>query len=231
MEFAKIQFELRFSPILNFSTIYREIISPFLKLASGFQINNQGGGNEGIMLLFQEDYFQIDCRWDRLILISEGDTSRFTDKNSSIKYFFELFETFNKLNSFGKLTHYILLVNGINLQEATSDKIIAEFESNYLNKQSIKNIISGNKVDDIMITLEFKNSSENISLSFGPFSENTDVEKRSLYPFKTAIYDKVKNKNGIMSEIKIIELVQTVDKNKLLKALETCETYHKKIAL
>ena len=178
----KFQFEVRYTHILNFSLIAREILSPYLKLTTGFQIFGQNSLEETIRINFEEDCFHIDVRWDRILLVGERDIERFDDENSQIKVFFEIIDKLQTTNSFGNFTGFFLLIYFVKIQDKTQNKILDEFISKYCNVEVRKLL---NDPNDIGITLEKSNhAGKQEAITVGPFT-NKEIEIHSLMPFKS----------------------------------------------
>ena len=118
----RIQFEIRYTHILNFSTIIKEIISPFIKLGDNFNISNQGSLIEGIKINFEKEKFSIECLWDRMILITQEDIDQLGDQNATIKVFFDIYNKLKEYPSFGEIRNYLLVLTVIYLNNEKSEE-------------------------------------------------------------------------------------------------------------
>ncbi len=221
----KFHFEVRYTHILNFSTVIKEILAPYLKLATSFSIGNQGAPEESYRLDFEEDSFSIDCRWDRMIFLSERNLDRFKEENSQIEVFFEIAEKLTKRDTFGIFTNYLVLVDLLKVMDKKFEQIKDEIKSDYL---TIKTDEIIKNPDDIAITLQkiFKNKV--ITLIFGPFSQN-DIVDRKLIPFKSPELLKLIETSGVLMEIKIFEKTGEVNFTLFKEIITIINSYTKLI--
>jgi hypothetical protein len=201
LQCLKIHFEVRYTHILNFSFVIKEILGPYLKLASSFSISNQGTAEESYKLDFSDDSFSIDFRWDRMIFLSERNIERFKEENSQIQIFFEVAEKLKSKDTFGVFTNYVYLVDMLKVIDNSFDKIKADIQTEFLTKNTDRII---NNPDDLAIVLEKNGKNKNINITFGPFSES-DINARNLIPFKSQELIELKNSSGILIELKIFE--------------------------
>ncbi len=180
--YPKFQFEVRYTHILNFNGIVREIISPFVKLCSGFNIFNEGKQDESIRLIFEDDFF-IDVRWDKIILLSERNPSRFDDENSQITVFFKILKKLQEATTFGKLNNYYFLLYMVKLSDETTAEILNSFRKKYFQDSVIKFLPNAN---DCSIILEHHDDKKNKqeSISIGPYSYK-DNSKHTLSIFNS----------------------------------------------
>ena len=68
-----IQYEIRYSNILNFTGWVRDIVNPFVKVATSISLDAPNSHRERIILNFDDEYMQMFVTWDRIIFKSEGD--------------------------------------------------------------------------------------------------------------------------------------------------------------
>lgn len=225
---ARIQFEIKYTHVLNFSNIYREIVSPYLKLSSGFKLQHQNTPQEYIQLIFDEDNFHVDCRWDRIIFVSEGSLSKFKDSKSSFKIFFEIFEQIRKQPSFGKVNNYVALVHGIKLYDnKTSQDLVENFQKKFLNDNTFK-ICAGNDVKDLAVVLDFNELNKEVDITFGPFDPERDIQTRNLHPFKSQELNKISEDLGYIMELKLNDVTQEINFSKFKTFIELVEKYYSK---
>ena len=220
----KFQFEVRYTHILNFSLIAREILSPYLKLTTGFQIFGQNSLEETIRINFEEDSFHIDVRWDRIILIGERDIERFDDENSQIKVFFEIIDKLQNTNSFGSFTSFLFLIYFVKIQEKVQNKILDEFVSKYCTPE-IKNLL--NDPNDISITLEKSNYADKQETIMVGLFTNKDLEVHSLMPFKSKELLDIRQKYGLMLQLRIFENITKPTFKTFQKLIESAGVYSK----
>ena len=58
------QIEIRFTPILNFDTLSKSIIAPYLKISSSFNIEEENSVRQRIILGFDSETYKIVFHWD-----------------------------------------------------------------------------------------------------------------------------------------------------------------------
>jgi hypothetical protein len=181
--YPKFQFEVRYTHILNFSNIAREIISPFIKLCNSFNFFNEGTKEETIRLIFEDDFF-IDVRWDKIILLSERNPNRFDDENSQITVFFKILKKLQETISFGKFNNYYFLLYLVKLSDETSAEILGSFKKKYFHDSVDKLLPNAN---DYSVVLQRNDDKKNKQeqISTGPYSYR-DNSKHTLLPFNSA---------------------------------------------
>lgn len=200
--YPRFHFEVRYSHILNFSTVVKDVLSPYLRLVTSFKISNQGLLEENIKLLFEDDAYAIDVRWDKIIFTAENDINRFNDENSPISIFFEILDKLGKKESFGMITNCVFMAVMVNISEEKHEKILKDFKGQYLNSNTDKFFT---EPDDIAIVLEKQENDRLTSITIGPYSPK-DIPRRNLIPFKSQeLFIKLAEKNGIMMEMKVFE--------------------------
>ena len=207
LQCLKFQFEVRYTHILNFSSIIKDILGPYLKLASSFSISNQGVAEESYRLDFEEDSFWVDFRWDRMIFLSERNIDRFKHDNSQVQIFFDIAEKLKQKETFGVISHYILLADLLKVIDRPFQEIKGEIKTEYLTTNTDKII---NEPDDLAITLQKNDRNKDITITFGPFAKN-DIEARKLIPFKSPELLEHMNSSGVLIELKTFEKTGTVN--------------------
>lgn len=227
--FAKVQFEIRYTPILNFEQVYRGILSPYLALVSAFKIINERTSSEGLLLYFENEQFQIDVRWDRIVVLFEGNLEKLFEKNSQIKYFFDIYEQLYNLNSFGKVSNYIALSYYVKIEDKIYSKIIDAFKERYLSKDSSFNVLKAETSNDVAMILNFEKEGNDINWTFGPFEFERDKDKHKLFPFQTAIMEEYVGKVGMMSEVKMVKNIKTIDLSIMKNVFDESYKLHKSI--
>ncbi len=171
MQILRTQFEIRYTSILDFSTRYKAIISPYLKLAS-FKIENFSLPEEYCVLVFKDDQSVIDIRWDRIIFRINTQTSLFEKRGPTAAYF-EILKKLMSLDSFGEILNIFLALWVLN--EGVSQ---AEFLDKYLKRRTN---VGGFQLDDVAIVEEFKGASdEHIRIEHGFFTPEKDLAKYGI---------------------------------------------------
>lgn len=209
---AKFQFEIRYTYILDFESHYKSILSPYLKLATGMEIHGQNTRNEYIKLLFEEDGFSIDCRWDRMVFVSEDKLDNIKKNQSSLnKIFYEIFETISSLPSFGGVTNYVMVANGIKILENSAfDEIVENFIDQYLTDVASSHFKGSNK--DVAISTDYTRNGIEISERFGPYNFKEDISRQKLLPFsKDGDNSDLHSNHGYMIRANFFEDTANID--------------------
>ncbi|GAA5522328.1 hypothetical protein LQ318_11310 [Aliifodinibius salicampi] len=217
---AKFQFEIRYTYILDFESHYKSILSPYLKFASGMQIHGQGTRNEYIKLLFEEDGYSIDCRWDRMVFVYEGEINNLKKNQSALnKIFFEIFDQISSLQSFGKITNYLIVANGVKLVENEHfEELVEKFTSHYLSDSANVHFDGDNK--DSAIIVEYNKDGVDVTQKFGPYNCQNDIDKHDLLPFNMEEDTKLKKMNGLIMQLKFFEETAFINFDKTTVLIE-----------
>lgn len=221
----KIQLEVRYTHILNFNSIIKEIISPFIKLGDSFNISNQGTLAEGIKINFEKDKFSIECMWDRMILITQDDVNQIGDKNATIKVFFDIYEKLKEYSSFGELRNILLLVTVVHLNDKNYDQNLEDLRNKYLTESNydvLKNI------SDFSITLEKQRKNELKSITLGPYSSK-ERDRRNLNPFNNENLLSLYSKSGIMRDVKVWQEKHDITQLEIKNIVEEIKPYIEKL--
>ncbi len=175
------QFEVRYTPILDFSDQIKSIITPFTHLANRFRISNDNTINFRIDLYFESDFYQISILWDRIFIIAEQDLDSLAEKNSVVEEpFFNILSQIKKISTFGSIANFIYLaivVENGKFKSKNKDELVNEMRDSYF--KSILSPISANCKDFV---INFKSSFENeeIEYSIGPFVGESDFNTRGF---------------------------------------------------
>ena len=213
------QLELRYTQILNFSQVIRELISPYLRLTTSFNITNQGKLEETIRINFEDDPFFIDCRWDRIIFVTQNDPKRYVKPNSTMKIFWEIVEKLSQLPSFGMFKHSAFYTFEIKIFKEVQGEIIKKFKAKYLTLE-VDNIL--NLSTDIAIVLEKIAPEKQVTITYGAYSKN-DIKKYNLFPFTQDNPESLNNEFGTLFRFQVIEDYNKFNNDILKKYLEEFE--------
>jgi hypothetical protein len=217
---AKFQFEIRYTYILDFESHYKSILSPYLKLATGMEIHGQNTRTEYLKLLFEEDGFSIDCRWDRIVFVSEGKLNNLKNSQSALnKIFYEIFDKFTALSSFGTVTNYVMVANGVKqIEDSNFEDLVEDFTNHYLTENALSHFNGTDK--DLGITTNYTRSGIDIAERFGPFNYQEDIERQNLLPFSKDDNSELKSNHGYMLQVKFYEETGSIDFNKTANLIE-----------
>ena len=204
-EVAKFQFEIRYTNILNFGPVAREIISPYLKLASGFRINNQGLLEEEIKLDFDLGNFSIDVRWDKMVILSENNMLQYNDENSNLGIAFSILDKLSNSSSFGSIKNYILLATCLISAKDTHSNSLDRFRDKFF----VKNCFQHFKPSDYAVIFEKEEDEKLTTLTLGPYS-NKDLVFRNIKSIGYVDTNSENDINGFMVDIKIFEPISKI---------------------
>ncbi|MGB3851345.1 MAG: hypothetical protein WA958_15350 [Tunicatimonas sp.] len=130
----KLQFEIIYTPILDFSQVYRKHLSAFLRLVSNVNISNENTLTETLRMTFAEDKFDIRCNLDRVVFRTQGDLGRFTKSpQSPIRNLFDILDNIRMIETFGEIRAYVFAVSYINPIESNTD-VVKEFSEKFLSE-------------------------------------------------------------------------------------------------
>lgn len=229
---AKFQFELRYSHILDFRDQYKAVIAPYLKLASGFQILNQQALEEHVRLEFIDTAASIEVRWDRMILLSEGDMDRMKPKGFlPSKIFWEIYDKLSSLESFGQFANYIASVQGVDVKEIGSSESNTGFLEEYFNKGKLASWIAKNELLDLAFIVEVKTpEGVEVTITLGPFHGAKDIQRRGLIPFRSDSLSQLPSAEGRMIDTKIVRRGGIANHTEFVQCIKIAQSYHDKMS-
>ena len=211
-----IQYEIRYSNILNFTGWVRDIVNPFVKVATSISLDAPNSHRERIILNFDDEYMQMFVTWDRIIFKSEGDIDKLKHSNSTINtVFFKLVEKISSHESFGTHLNQLLFVTYVNIKTEKKDKVYTDLKSKYLKTKA--DDILGEKAD-FAITLQEVKDKIRSSITFGPYVGIPDLSTRNMIPINNTLAAKCSG-IGEMAEIKLFSENQKVVKFDSFKEL------------
>src|SRR3989304_6704548 len=210
------QFEIRYTKILNFQTLIKEVIAPFVPMALNILPEHENAVQLcRYTLLFAE--YSIIVTWDRVLIKYEGDLKVLIENNSIIEEpFFNLFNKIKDLGSFGNVVNCLSATHIINHTDKNQTEIKKDFVGTYLNKNNIERIISN--PTDVAIVLEKNTDGKQITVQLGPYIGIADLHKRNIIPQNQEILKNI-NIVGEMAEIKILEILKSISFTKYKELL------------
>lgn len=172
------QFEIRYSNILTFSQFGKDIISPFVQLASSVEVANENSFREKITLTFEGDY-QIIISWDRIILRKEGEISNLSHNNSIVEEpFYNILSKLKGLSGFGQVRNILYYSFWVRPNtEQNKSEILNDFNSKYLTQTSLN--IEPN-LTDTAIHLESIGDPRQTFITIGPYFGPNDLAKHQI---------------------------------------------------
>ncbi|MEK6782861.1 MAG: hypothetical protein AABY93_14265 [Bacteroidota bacterium] len=200
MEPRFIQYEIRYSPILNFAQYYKDIVAKYLALDDATpNIANFGMFDEHIVMVFLSSY-HIDYRLDRLIFRYEGDHKLIYNSSGATKFFFDILDETRKLKAFGKVKQTTIQIKAVGLLEHSNKLIVEKFKSKFFQQSTLDSILTST---DVAITIDRAEGAKYSNLIFGPF-ETQDIAKQGISPLKSD-FNKDLNGNGLMCSYTVTE--------------------------
>lgn len=173
------QFEIRYTQILNFESLSKELVAPFVKLASSINIENENTHRQKITLKFDEDGYTISVWWDRIFLRSESGYDKLRAELSPFESpFLNLFKKLTESSSFGQIANVIFYTIAVKIyKDIEIPKLVSDFKSTYFTEK-IDELVSSS--DDVSITLEKTIGVSRVSTVFGPYVGINDLYKRNI---------------------------------------------------
>ena len=161
----KLEFEIIYSPILNFSQVYKEKIGPFIRLASNININNENSLKETIRITFSEEKLDIACNLDRIIFRTQGDLERLTKSSQSpVRIVFDILQAIKQLNGFDEIRAYVFTVNYLNPTDKSED-VLEVFSKKFLSANEFLRDFSDSGYHEVVLARNQKKIQDFIAVS------------------------------------------------------------------
>lgn len=174
------QFEIRYQHILNFSQIARKVLSPYVRLAQSINLENQNTVNERVILNFEDEDYTIIANWDRILIKAQGETKKYTAKNSPIEApFFSMLEHIRKLEEFGSITSVLFAMNAIKKLDKKEEDLVDHVIEKAVSNEASKIL---DNTTDLALQLTDKKSGLEQSVTFGPYFGEHELTKRAIIP-------------------------------------------------
>lgn len=206
----KTQFEIRYTPLLDFNPVYKSIVAPYLKLCD-FTLDGTATYDEKIVLHFKKEKYQIDIRWDRIICVAEGPRADLRKTQGPLFAFFDILDKLRLSPSFGILNNCVL--SEVNFKEGggkTFQEVKENFKEKYLKSESYINVEGFE--DDCGVTLSyFYPPSKTLKIAYGPFNPEKDYSEMKLLPISKVFPLDYQEKHGLVLDCLYIESTQGAD--------------------
>ncbi len=195
-----IQYEIRYSNILNFTGWVRDVVNPFVKVATNISLDAPNSHRERIALNFEDERLQLIVTWDRILFKCEGNIEKLKHGNSTINtVFFKIVEKISSHESFGTHINQLLFVTFVKIKNEKQENVYSDLKTKYL-KSTVDSIL-GNKAD-FAITLQETKGEMNSSVTFGPYNGLIDLSNRNMLPTDVKLSEQCAG-IGEMAEIKL----------------------------
>jgi hypothetical protein len=224
---AAFQFEVRYNYILNFSQIYRKLVTPYVKLASRMNIQNQSTVEERMILNFDDEDYYIIINWQSIFIRGQGNLENFTSKNSPmVMPFFDILEKIQNLEEFAGIANILFMVNYIKEIDIQKDKLFDYFASKSLSNTSCDLL---DDVNDSAVILVNKNPEGEVYLNYGPyFGGNEELEKRAIAPVNKAKLGEI-DFMGLLVEYKHVKIVNEISFQDFVAEVKNANKTFKKV--
>lgn len=127
MECAYLILEVKYSVILNFDKIAKQMLAPFAKNALNISIKNENTINELIQLNFIEDGYSCAFSSQGAYLWSDIESENLINNhNSPVNLFFDIVEKIKNLDTFGQFESYMFESIFLIESELLKDKKISQ---------------------------------------------------------------------------------------------------------
>jgi hypothetical protein len=217
------QFEIRFTKLLNFSSMVQVAIGPFIPMALDVQIEKENTSNCRYVLIFTG--YNIFISVDRVLIRYDGDIKNLRENNSIIESpFFSLFNKIKALPGFGSVRNCLCDSIIICHTDKEQSEIVNEFINKFLVKENTEKIVS--KPSDICITLNKNIDNKLLSVQYGPYLGVDDLKNRCGLPQNSEILSHL-GKLGEMAEVKIFEILKDTSFAKYKDYLKLTLEYQK----
>lgn len=218
------QLEVRYLPILNFSSVSRNLIAPYMQLTNRFGIENENTFKESFQLISEPDNYMIVVGFDRIFIRSQGNINNMIKENSIVEnIFFSLLNKIKKVENFGKIENYLLLVSTVYIDNKEDNAV--RFVNNFVSKRASSLLDS---YYDGAVELIKKEGDQEVTLICGPHLGEEDINKRRTRPpFRILDFDI--DRLGQISEIKIFEKKNFIDFSSFKRLVKEYSEYDEKI--
>lgn len=212
MKNFRTQFEIRYFPIIAFREHYKELIAPFITKTI-FTINNNGNPDEYITFTRKDQSTLIDVRWDRIVILIEGENSLLLDNQGPLFTMHQILEKIKKMPTFvtinASLYDRAVLIqkDGLSLPQ-----VKREFAEKYLRNFEDYNV-GGEDTEIAIVENVAVDGSKDIAFArtFGPFNFNNDVTNYRLSPIHNNPGIKFKDFTGLLVTATYTRKLNTVE--------------------
>ena len=222
MNNLKAQIEVRFTPILDYHSKFKTILSPFLRFAKfeTKKINN----NDVFILNFAEEKYEITCTWNSLIFHTFEPTENILEKTGNLTHFFVILEKIKKIDSFGKIID--IIYGNWYLNTIPEDDIISLYKDNYINDKI--NSIEG---DDNyhQITINKQTNKYNFQIQITPVFNLGNLQSQGVMPKIIEDIIPIIDYKGILYNIAIVYTNYDLDSLRKINAFSEKIYNHLKI--
>lgn len=192
----KSELQIHFNTIVDLSNYIRTIVSPYSKIAQKIEFDNISRPSERVKINIPESNTLIILDWNILAIINLGKTKELDKNSGPFKFLYNIYsEIEQKPYFYGVKQTKLLLWDLIETEQGEFD--------NFRRKYVSKEFRLPDYADDLSITIEGKNKKKNYdyNIGFGPFKDETDIEKHNLHLFGKNIIpvEKMKGKSCLLN--------------------------------
>lgn len=197
------QFEIRFTPILNFQTSSRKIIAPYLSRTNSINIEWENTFKQRITLNFDNDAYSITFLWDRILFQTSVGIINLKNSNSIIEEpFFAIFSKIVNLEEFGQVINCLFFTVTANINIVYDNN---RFKNDFLS-DDLESILPFTDSD---ITLDQLINEDIIKLNFGPYIGIEDLQKRGI-KYSIDQQNELSAEGGILADLKIVKVLNSI---------------------
>lgn len=205
------QVEIRFKPLLNFSSIINEILSPFISLTTDIKIENENNTRAHKVYLMFDRGIMIFAHWDRLVLKCQEEPKSFLEKNSFIEEpFLNIFNKLKTHRDFTNVINILIASTFVRINEKNEQDNLSDFVKNNILVSGTNKIIEN--PDDAAIILVKTLQNSELTVTYGPYRGKKDLIIRNAFPQEDSC--DWADKKGQMAEVKIVETTSTFNFSK-----------------
>lgn len=215
------QFEIRFTKLLNFSSMVQDVIGPFASMALDVNVEQENTIN--CRYSFRFEGYEVFLYWDRILIKTDGEIKHLKDNNSIIEEpFFNMFNKIKELSGFGRVLNCLCVSIIINHTGKNQTEIVEAFSNKFLLTKNSDKLLSN--PSDICLILEKNINERQESIHYGPYLGIEDLKKRAIVTKNREILAQL-DKFGEMAEVKIFEPLHSISFSKYKEYLKTTLGY------
>ncbi|WP_192466535.1 hypothetical protein [Euzebyella marina] len=208
-----MQFEIRFTRIIDFPKSVYDEISPFAGLSTTIEIANELSSKDCmISLLFADDFTEIHIKWDRVFFKCTTHKDDWLKNNNFVEEpFLNLFKRLKASKNFGKISNILFL--GVFVEDASGkdlniERINKNFAEKYLTETCANGVLKG--FSDVGIVFDKKESTSEVNVQFGPYKGLEDLKKLGFETKDMVLAEKISKPSQIM-KYKYLQLTDSLN--------------------
>jgi hypothetical protein len=178
--------------------LVRPILAPYGKIGK-LDILNADTPAEIIALTNFSEKVRYECRWDRLILLLEGQKTNIFDSNGPFLYFDEILNQIKASPSFGKIENLVFAIYKLRIYDLDFKNVNERLQKKYLSENKLEDRERIGEEDFAIIHNYGTENDRALRFHFGPFRYESDNKNYALFPISQGDKE-YREKNGILYE-------------------------------